>query len=154
MVDLLFSLVSSTYYTIIYIILIVSIIGIIAAIVMDILLLYKPYRIIIQICSILLLVFCSWSLGIKHETDSAYKKQLELQLSIKELEKKILISEQKAAEANSKVEIVYMDKIKVVKDVQVVTNEKIKNVEVKIDKDCKITTDTINILNSSARLKP
>ena len=54
---------------------------------------------------------------------------------------------------NEKIVTVYKDKIKVVKETQVVVQEKIKTVEVKIDSQCKITDDTIDILNQAAGAK-
>jgi hypothetical protein len=64
---------------------------------------------------------------------------------------KVEVAELKAKEANERINYVYVDKIKVVKETQVVIKEKIKKVAVNIDKECKITTDTVTILNDSAR---
>jgi hypothetical protein len=44
-----------------------------------------------------------------------------------------------------------VDKVRVVKETQVVIQEKIKTVEVKIDSQCKITSDTVDILNDAAK---
>jgi hypothetical protein len=70
---------------------------------------------------------------------------------VSELEEKVRVAESKSAEVNTKVQekIVYRDKI--IKDTQVVVQEKIKEVEKVIDAQCKITDDTVNILNQAAQ---
>ena len=69
---------------------------------------------------------------------------------VAELESKVAIAEQKSKEANTQIQTVYVDRVKVVKEKQIVVQEKIKTVEVKIDSQCKITADTIDILNDAA----
>lgn len=64
---------------------------------------------------------------------------------------KVKVAEQKSEETNSKIEYVYKDKIVKIKETQVVVQEKIKDVSVKIDSQCKITKDTVDILNTAAK---
>ena len=60
------------------------------------------------------------------------------------------ISEQKSKEANTQIQTVYVDRVKVVKEKQIVIQEKLKTVEVKIDANCKVVPEAISILNEAA----
>jgi hypothetical protein len=71
----------------------------------------------------------------------------------KEWNARIEIAETKARETNARIEYVFQDKIQKVKETQVVIQERIKNVSVNVDAECKITAETVNILNDSARGK-
>lgn len=103
-----------------------------------------PYRMAIQIVSIILLVA-----GVYFKGGQA--SEMRWRERVRELEAKVAVSEQKAKEANENIKTVYVDKVKIVKEQQVVVQEKIKNVEVKIDSQCKITSDTVDILNEAAK---
>jgi hypothetical protein len=67
------------------------------------------------------------------------------------LKAKVAISEEKSKEANSKLDSALKEKNKVVKEVQVVIKERIKEVETKIDAQCVIAPEAISILNDAAR---
>jgi uncharacterized coiled-coil protein SlyX len=102
-----------------------------------------PYHLLIQVVSIVLLVAGVYFKG-------GYSVEMAWRERVAELEAKIAISEQKSKEVNEKIVTVYKDRVKVVKETQVVIQEKIKTVEVKIDSQCKITADTVDILNQAA----
>ena len=102
-----------------------------------------PYHLLIQVISIVLLVGGVYFKG-------GYSVEMAWRERVAELEAKIAISEQKSKEVNEKIVTVYKDRVKVVKETQVVVQEKIKIVEVKIDSQCTITPDTIDILNQAA----
>jgi hypothetical protein len=70
---------------------------------------------------------------------------------VAELEKKVAEAQEKSVQVNTQIQekIVYRDRI--IKDTQVVVQEKIKEVEKVIDAQCKITDDTVNILNQAAQ---
>ena len=70
---------------------------------------------------------------------------------VKEFEGKVAIAQQQAKDANSKIETKIVERVKVVKDTQYVIQEKIKEVEKKIDAECKVTPEAIDILNEAAR---
>ena len=70
---------------------------------------------------------------------------------VKEFESKVAIAQQQAKDANSKIETKIVERVKVVKDTQYVIQEKIKEVEKKIDAECKVTPEAIDILNEAAR---
>jgi len=102
-----------------------------------------PYHLLIQVVSIVLLVAGVYFKG-------GYSVEMAWRERVAELEAKVAISEQKSKEVNEKIVTVYKDRVKVVKETQVVIQEKIKTVEVKIDSQCKITADTVDILNQAA----
>lgn len=102
-----------------------------------------PYRTLLQVVSIVLLlagVYFKGGLAIEQEWRAR----------VKDLEAKVAISEEQAKAANTKIEKVYIDRVKVVKDTQVVIQEKLKTVEVKIDSQCKVVPEAIDILNEAA----
>lgn len=102
-----------------------------------------PYRTLLQVVSIVLLlagVYFKGGLAIEQEWRAR----------VKDLEAKVAISEEQSKTANTKIEKVYIDRVKVVKDTQVVIQEKLKTVEVKVDAECKIVPEAINILNDAA----
>ena len=53
--------------------------------------------------------------------------------------------------ASAQVTHVYQDRVKVVKDVQVVVQERIKEVERVVNTQCNVPTDAISILNAAAK---
>jgi len=71
---------------------------------------------------------------------------------VKELEAKVALAEEQSKTANVKIEKVYIDKIRKVKEVQLVVQEKIKEVEKRIDAECKVLPEAINILNEAAQM--
>jgi predicted outer membrane protein len=103
-----------------------------------------PYRTALQIASVLLLAF-----GVYLKGGQVVEEKWRARVA--ELEAKIAIAEEKSKVVNETVKTVFVDKVKIVKEQQVVVQEKIKTVEVKVDAQCKITADTIDILNDAAR---
>ena len=70
---------------------------------------------------------------------------------VKEMEEKVAIAEEKAKQTNTVIEYKYRDKIKVVKEVQVVVQERIKEVEKILDAKCEVPPEAIDILNTAAK---
>jgi hypothetical protein len=103
-----------------------------------------PYRMLLQIVSLVLLiagVYFKGGVGV----------EMEWRARVAEMEAKVAKAEAESKVVNETIKTVYVDKIKVVKEQQIVVQEKIKEVQVLIDAQCKITTDTIDILNNSAK---
>lgn len=69
----------------------------------------------------------------------------------KKFEEKVKIAEQQSKEVNTQIKTVYVDKVKVVKEQEVVIKEKIKEVEKIIDAKCEIAPEVISILNAAAK---
>ena len=132
---------------IINIILLVGIVGTVASVLFKLVIRWFPwiipYRTLLQAVSIILLlagVYFKGGLAIEQEWRAR----------VKELEAKVAIAEAQSKDANTKIEKVYIDRVKVVKDTQVVIQEKLKTVEVKVDAECKIVPEAISILNDAA----
>ena len=67
------------------------------------------------------------------------------------MEKQVAISDEKSRSLNNMISSETKEKIKYVKETQVVIQERIKNVEIKSDTLCKVDPEIISILNDSAR---
>lgn len=103
-----------------------------------------PYRMIIQIVSIVLLVA-----GVYFKGGQA--AEMQWRERVRELEAKVAVAEQQSKEANVALEQKTQEKVRVVRETQVVVQEKIKSVQVKIDSQCKITAETLDVLNEAAK---
>lgn len=102
-----------------------------------------PYRLLLQLVSVILLVLGVYLKG-------GYAVEAEWRARVAELEAKVAVAEQKSKEANTQIQTVYVDRVKVVKEKQIVIQEKLKTVEVKIDANCKVVPEAISILNEAA----
>jgi hypothetical protein len=103
-----------------------------------------PYRMLLQIVALVLLisgVYFKGGVGV----------EMSWRARVADMEAKVAKAEAESKTANENIKTVYVDKVRVVKETQVVIQEKIKTVEVKIDSQCKITTDTVDILNDAAK---
>jgi hypothetical protein len=103
-----------------------------------------PYRMLLQVVGLLLLI-----IGVYYK--GAVGVEMEWRARVAEMEAKVAKAEAESKTANENIKTVYVDKVRVVKETQVVIQEKIKTVEVKIDSQCKITSDTVDILNDAAK---
>jgi hypothetical protein len=103
-----------------------------------------PYRMLLQIVALVLLVAGVYFKG-------GVSVEMTWRARVADMEAKVAAAEQKSKDVNEQIKTVYVDKVRVVKETQVVIQEKIKTVEVKIDSQCKITSDTVDILNDAAK---
>lgn len=103
-----------------------------------------PYSGMSRIVGTILLVCGVYFLG-------SYSTEMSWRNKVAELEEKIKISEQKSKEANVQIQTVYRDKVKLVKETQVVIQERIKEVEKRIDSQCTVDAEVIKILNDAAK---
>ena len=99
---------------------------------------------IIRIISIVVMIFSVWMEG-------GIVNEAKWKARVAELELKVAVAEKKAAEANSKIETVYVDRVKVVKEIQYVNQTRINKDADKLDSTCKIDPEAIEILNQAAR---
>lgn len=141
--------------TLIHAVLLLGILGVIISLALNVLPFVAKYRAAIQVIASILILIGAWLEGGRAMQIEYDIKEMEMKVKIAELEKQIAESEKKAIEATNQIEYVYRDKVKVVKDVQVVIQEKIRDVAVNIDSQCKLSSDVIDILNTSAKnVKP
>jgi hypothetical protein len=83
----------------------------------------------------------------------SYSTEMSWRNKVAELEEQVKVAEAKSKTANVEIQTVYRDKVKIVKETQVVIQERIKEVEKRIDSQCTIDTEVINILNDAAKRK-
>jgi hypothetical protein len=102
-----------------------------------------PYSGIARIIGTLLLVGGIYFYG-------SYSTEMSWRNKVAELEQKVAVSEQQSKDANNKIQTVVKEKIKYVKETQVVIQEHIKTVEAKIDSMCKVAPEAVDILNEAA----
>lgn len=70
---------------------------------------------------------------------------------VAEMQANVKASEVKSVETNVVIKKVYVDRVKVIKNDVVVVQEKIKEIEKLIDKDCKVAPEALNLLNEAAK---
>jgi hypothetical protein len=104
-----------------------------------------PYHLILQIVSAVLLVSGLYFKG-------GYGVEMMWRERVAALEEQVRVSEEKAKEANAKVVVEYRDRVRVVKDTQVVIQEKIKEVEKIVDAQCKVAPEAVSIHNEAAKM--
>lgn len=103
-----------------------------------------PYASLIKTVGIILLVIGVWFRG-------GYDNEMLWRAKIADLEAKIAISEQQSKEANTKLDAAIKEKIKTVKEVQVIIQDRIRQNATKIDSMCTVDNSVIFILNDAAR---
>ena len=84
----------------------------------------------------------------------SYSTEMSWRNKVAELEEKVKVSEAKSKEVNIQIQTVYKDRVKIVKETQVVIQERIKEVEKRIDSQCTVDSSVIQILNDAAVRKP
>ena len=128
-----------------------GILGTIAGFVLGFLVFLRPYRLAVQICSLILLTF-----GVYLEGGLADYKEWELR--VKEMEAKIAQSETKSAEKNIEIQEKIVEKTKVIREkgrdiIQYIDKEVIKKEEViKYVENCPVPKDIIDLHNQAAEL--
>jgi len=80
-----------------------------------------------------------------------YVNELAWRAKVADLEEKVKVSEEKSKEANTQIKTKIVEKIKVVKQVQVVIKERIVKDTAKIDAECKVAPEAVSILNDAAK---
>ena len=83
----------------------------------------------------------------------SYSTEMSWRNRVAEMEEKVKVAEAKSKTANVEIQTVYRDKVKIVKETQVVIQERIKEVEKRIDSQCTVDTEVIKILNDAAARK-
>lgn len=102
------------------------------------------YHLILQIISAVLLVLGVYLKG-------GYGVEMAWRERVAELEAKIAIAEEQSKKTNEKIVVEYRDRVRVVKDTQIVVQEKIKEVEKIIDAQCTLADEAVKIHNQAAQ---
>jgi hypothetical protein len=79
-----------------------------------------------------------------------YDTELAWRAKVAEAEAKIVAAEAKSKETNTIIQTQYRDKVKTVKEVQVVVQERIVKEAAQMDAECKVDASAISILNQAA----
>jgi apolipoprotein N-acyltransferase len=80
-----------------------------------------------------------------------YNTEMSWRAKVADLEAKVKVANEKSTQANKDLDQAVKAKTKTIKEVQVVIKERIKEVEKRIDADCKVDREALDILNDSAR---
>jgi hypothetical protein len=104
----------------------------------------NSYKLPIQILGIVLLAIGLFFKG-------GYATEMMWRDRVAAMEEKVAAAEVKSAKINTVIQKVYVDKVKVVKDTQYVIQERIKEVEKLIDKDCRVAPEAVDIHNDAAK---
>jgi hypothetical protein len=104
----------------------------------------NSYKLPIQILGIVLLAIGLFFKG-------GYSTEMMWRDRVAAMEEKVAAAEVKSAKTNTVIQKVYIDKVKVVKDTQYVIQERIKEVEKLIDKDCRVAPEAVDIHNDAAK---
>lgn len=102
------------------------------------------YLLPLQILSILVLI-----VGIYYSGVAANEEKWKIKAD--KLKNDVLVAEERARTISSKVEYVFIDRVRQVKDVQVVVQEKLRDISVSIDSKCKVSSEAIDLVNSAAK---
>lgn len=104
----------------------------------------NTHRLQIQIISVIIIAFGVYLKG-------GYDTEIKWRDRVAEAELKVQIAEQKAAEANENIKTEIVEKIKVVKEEKIVYRDRIVQASDKIDRQCTIDSEVIEILNQAAK---
>ena len=66
------------------------------------------------------------------------------------LEKQVAVAEAKSKETNTVIQYQYRDKVRTIKETQVVVQERIVKEAAKLDAECKVSPEVVGILNQAA----
>lgn len=121
-----------------------SIIGIISGLFFTSLPIIKHYNKTMLVTCISIAIGLSAALGSQHTHDRYAFKLAEYRL-------KVLESEKLAEAANAQIEYVFVDRIQPIKEIQVVVQEKLRDIAVTVDQKCQITAEVVDILNTAAQ---
>lgn len=130
-------------YWVFYLVLIVGVLGIVASYVLKAIPFVGAHAMGIQVAGILLTILGVWFAG-------GIAKDREYQERITDLKLQVAKAEKEAAEANAKIEYVYVDRIKVVEKIKYEVIGSIRQNSNELDANCKISPKAVEILNQSA----
>lgn len=103
-----------------------------------------PYIDVTRILASILICFGIYFYG-------SYSTEIVWRDKVTKLQEQIKISEEKSKIVNTEIKKVYIDKIKIVKETQVVIQKQISEAAPIIDSTCIVSPEVITILNESAK---
>lgn len=127
-----------------YLILCLGVLGVIASIILTFVPFVQKYRILIQVVSILLLVLGVWYAGAISNNNAWEQKVAELEL-------KIAQSEKVSAELNLLLIESLVENQKQTTEINNINKKYLDSIRNKVDQQCKIGSEVINLHNSAAK---
>jgi len=107
-----------------------------------------PYYLLLQVISTVLLIA-----GIYYK--GGYSVEQEWRDRVAALEQKVKLAEEKSKTVNAEIQTKIVTKIKTIHDTKIVIQEKLKEVEKIINKECTVAPEAIDIHNAAAKnVKP
>lgn len=126
-----------------HIITLVGVVGVIASFLLGMIPFINTYKTALQVVSIAVLAFGIYMEGGISNQDRWESKVAEAQM-------KVLEAEKKAAEANGKIEYVYVEKKSKIREARDLSLIDVQNNADKMNKYCSVIPEVINIVNASA----
>lgn len=124
----------------------IGIAGVLASWVLTFIPFVSTYRLTIQVAATVLLAFGIYAEG-------GLSNQMKWELRVIEAEKKVLVAEAKAEEVTRKLTEAILKNEKEIKEITTSNLNQLRAISAKIDQQCRIDTDAINILNNAAKNK-
>ena len=106
----------------------------------------RPYRLIVQVVGILLLVSGVYFKG-------GYEAEQQWRDRVAAMQAKVDAAEAASVAANTQIKTKIVTKIKTIHDTKIVIKEAIKEAAGKIDAECKVAPEAVIILNAAAQNK-
>jgi NADH:ubiquinone oxidoreductase subunit 6 (subunit J) len=100
----------------------------------------------LRFVAVLLLTLTVWMEG-------GIANEAKWQARIQELEARVAAAEKQAAETNTKIETVYVDRVQVVKEIQYVVRKDIERAATELDANCRVSPRAIELLNQATGIK-
>jgi hypothetical protein len=100
----------------------------------------------LRFAATLILIFTVWMEG-------GIANEAKWQQRIQDLEARVAEAEKAAAETNTKIETVYVDRVEVVKEIQYVVRKDIERAATELDANCRVSPRAIELLNQATGAK-
>lgn len=104
---------------------------------------FEQWRLIIQVVGVI-------ALGLGLYMKGGYEVEVQWRARVAELEAKVALAEEKSKTVNANVQTKIVTKTKIVHDTKTITKQVLKEVEKRIDSECKVSPEVIEILNAAA----
>jgi hypothetical protein len=123
--------------------LLVSLLALVASFVLDSIPFISTNAKAIQLASAVVLAIALYFEGAISDNDAWLAR-------VAALEKQVAIAEAKSKETNTVIQYQYRDKVRTIKETQVVVQERIVKEAAKMDAECKVSPEAVSILNQAA----
>jgi hypothetical protein len=126
-----------------YAILLIGLAGIAASFVLKFIPFVAQYRVPIQWAAGIMTAFGLYMVGAIGDNNAWLAR-------VAELERQVAVAEAKSKETNTVIQYQYRDKVRTIKETQVVVQDRIVKEAAKMDAECKISPEAVSILNQAA----